>query len=139
MDNKQTVLVLSGPAKQVFRMLALLVKYQERERQSEGSDMPSEVKRNKLKDNILRHVRTYPKPMLEIADALPECMLRWSANGVPHAVKTGEGSYSVCWMDRRGRFYRVFQPYPSEYGERQYKHDFATVAGVVEHLKQGRR
>ncbi len=27
MDNKQTVLVFSGPAKQVFRYLALLARY----------------------------------------------------------------------------------------------------------------
>lgn len=101
--------------------------------------MSNEVKTNRLKVNILPRVKTYPKPMRDIADALPECTLRWSGNGVPHAVKLGEDSYSVCWMDRRGRFYRVFQPYPSEYGERQVRNDFNTVADVVEYLGRGRR
>ncbi len=94
---------------------------------------------NRLKANILPRVRQYPKAMLRLADALPGCRLRWSARGVPHAVKLGEGSYSVCWFGE-GRFYRVFWPYPSEYGQRPVtKTDFATVAEVVWYLGQGGR
>ncbi len=92
---------------------------------------------NRLKEQILRRVKTYPTSMLEIAAALPDCTLRWSAKGVPHAVRVGEGSYSVCWMGARGCFYRVFRPYPSEYGERQIRNDFTTVAEVVEYLGRG--
>ena len=62
---------------------------------------------------------------------------RVSKRGVPHVVITKDSvTYSVCWFGK-GRFWRIFYPYPS-WGRDQNKLDIQTDEEVLTYFGKSR-
>jgi hypothetical protein len=79
-----------------------------------------------------------PKPLYPAAKALKaagfDLLFRWSRNHVPHLVVMADENFSVCWFGK-GRFFRVFFPYPSpSMGPERF--DLLTPEAVVEKVQE---